>query len=65
VRSKTPFDMNSSHLYEADFIYSQLSEDDFGKELSKDFIKLSEFFMTSDKEHKKVMLEKESGYSIV
>jgi hypothetical protein len=57
--------MNSSHLYEADFIYSQLSEDDFGKELSKDFIKLSEFFMTSDKEHKKVMLEKESGYSIV
>jgi hypothetical protein len=33
-----PFDMNSSQFYEVDFISSQLSEDDFDNDLSKDFI---------------------------
>jgi hypothetical protein len=54
----THFDMNSSQLSKVYFISSQLSEDNFDSELSKDFIKLSKLFMTFDKELKKVKQEK-------
>jgi hypothetical protein len=54
----THFDMNSSQLSIVYFISSQLSEDNFDNELSKDFIKLSKLFMTFDKELKKVKQEK-------